>query len=133
MRQPRGVASDAPSPLLTVLIPVHNRLTCLVETLTRLRECLTPQVEVVVVDDASADGTAAAVADLFPECRVLRLPQRGGPAVARNAGLQIARGRYYRSLPSNAMACFIPRSSPEGSRYCWSTSAVTTISTTLTA
>jgi glycosyltransferase involved in cell wall biosynthesis len=50
------------------------------------------QYEIIVVDDASTDGTAslakAAGADV-----VLTIAH-GGPAVARNAGLQVARGEF---------------------------------------
>lgn len=91
-------------PLLTILIPVHNRLGCLTETLNHLRRWLDSRVEVLIVDDCSSDGTADAIEALFPEMRVLRRPLRQGPAVARNAGLEAARGRYFLPLDSD---CFI--------------------------
>lgn len=45
--------------------------------------------EVVIVDDASPDADYALVQD--PRFRILRLPQNGGPAAARNAGAAAAR------------------------------------------
>src|SRR5205823_3162308 len=45
----------------------------------------TPAGEVVVVDDASTDATAATARDAG--ARVVRLERAGGPAAARNAGV----------------------------------------------
>ena len=50
-------------------------------------------VEVIVVDDASDDGTAACLASLAaaePNLRVLRQPRNTGPAAARNRALDLA-------------------------------------------
>jgi N-acetylglucosaminyl-diphospho-decaprenol L-rhamnosyltransferase len=47
------------------------------------------EVDVVVVDNASTDGSAELVEELFPQARVLRSPNRGF-AYGNNRGLEIA-------------------------------------------
>ncbi|MEV6298625.1 glycosyltransferase family A protein [Actinoplanes sp. NPDC051861] len=56
-----------------------------------------PDLEIIVVDDASGadyDTVLAAAADLDPRVRVIRLDANGGTYAARNAGLAAARGEY---------------------------------------
>ncbi|MBS1878049.1 MAG: polysaccharide deacetylase family protein [Actinobacteria bacterium] len=83
------------SPALSVVIPTFNRR-------ERLRGCLQAlerqtqdpaSFEVVIADDGSTDGTAAAVAALEPpfELRLLELSKRGKSG-ALNAALEVARG-----------------------------------------
>jgi GT2 family glycosyltransferase len=60
------------------------------------------RVETVLVDNASADGTAEAVADEFPDTRVIRLSRNEGLA-SRNHGLRVARGRLRMFLDSDAL------------------------------
>ena len=57
--------------------------------------------ELIVVDNASTDGTAAAVAALAPDARVLVQASNGGFARGNNAGLAAARGRYLLLLNSD--------------------------------
>jgi hypothetical protein len=57
--------------------------------------------ELLLVDNASADGTAAAVAEAFPAAEIVRLPRNVGVA-ARNEGLRRARGRTRMFLDSDA-------------------------------
>ena len=51
-------------------------------------------VEAVVVDNASTDGSAAAVTDEFPQVTVLREPANMGYGRAANIGLERCRGRF---------------------------------------
>ena len=62
--------------------------------------------ELILVDDASPDGTAAALDSLRAKygadwIRVLRLPVNSGPATARNAGWDAAREKYVAFLDAD--------------------------------
>ena len=46
-------------PTVTVVIPTHNRVNLLAEAVASVLAELTVPLQVVVVDDASSDGTAA--------------------------------------------------------------------------
>jgi N-acetylglucosaminyl-diphospho-decaprenol L-rhamnosyltransferase len=58
--------------------------------------------EVIVVDNASTDGTAEMVAERFPHVQVLRLPENRGFGAGNNEGMRIAAGRYFILLNSDA-------------------------------
>ncbi|MBI5837522.1 MAG: glycosyltransferase [Candidatus Eisenbacteria bacterium] len=84
-------------PFVTVVVPTHNRR----ELLERLLDSLAAQAypsdrfEVLVMDNASSDGTAAMVESRVPGAvHALRLvPQNNrGPALSRHNGLRMARG-----------------------------------------
>src|SRR3954454_2066366 len=85
-----------PVPEVSVVIPTRNRW----ELLSRhaLASALAQEgveVEVVVVDDASDDGSEErleAVAD--PRIRMLFREEQGGQAVALNDGIEAARGKW---------------------------------------
>ena len=78
------------APRISVVVPVYNDATHLPECLAALQRAATADTEIIVVDDASTDGSAARA-----ECagvRVLRLPHNAGPGGARNQGAALARG-----------------------------------------
>jgi hypothetical protein len=62
--------------------------------LESLEATLPMSSEVLVVDDASRDGTQRMVADDFPHFRLLRNQARVGLPAALNQGLRAARGAY---------------------------------------
>lgn len=53
-----------------------------------------PSLEVIVIDNASSDGSAQMVAECFPEVKLVANSENRGFGAACNQGLQIARGRY---------------------------------------
>jgi glycosyltransferase involved in cell wall biosynthesis len=80
------------TPEVTVIIATHSRPTLLPAAVESAKAAGT-NVEIVVVDDASCDDTAAVCAGLAG-INYLRLEQNLGVAGARNAGLLRSRGRY---------------------------------------
>lgn len=77
-------------PALSVVIPAWNSAAILPGTLERIRPQLADGDELIVVDDASTDDTAA-VAER-EGARVVRLESNSGPALARTRGAEAARG-----------------------------------------
>jgi len=77
---------------VTVVIATRDRREELTRTLHRL-DALPERPDVIVVDNASADGTAAEVGRAFPRMRVVRLDRNRG-AAARNVGVESARTPY---------------------------------------
>ncbi|HTM25385.1 MAG TPA: glycosyltransferase family 2 protein [Vicinamibacterales bacterium] len=58
--------------------------------------------DIVVVDNASTDGSAAAAA-AFPGVRVVGLPRNAGFAAANNAGIRATRGEFLLLLNSDTL------------------------------
>lgn len=57
--------------------------------------------EVIVVDDASDDGSAELVRELFPEVRLIVNRRNLGPAAAKNIGVAQAQGRFVAFLDND--------------------------------
>jgi GT2 family glycosyltransferase len=75
-----------------VVIATRNRVTELCRTLRRLAE-LPERPPIIVVDNASSDGTPAAVRRQYPAAQVISLERNLG-ACARNVGVAWAGTRY---------------------------------------
>jgi GT2 family glycosyltransferase len=76
---------------LSVVVVTYNGREAVERCLPRLAEQLGDGDELVVVDNASRDGTAEAVARVAPEARVLRSERNLGFAGGANAGAGMAR------------------------------------------
>jgi glycosyltransferase involved in cell wall biosynthesis len=83
---------------VTVLIPAYNAEPFLEVAVNTVRSQSVDVEEILVVDDGSADGTAAVAERLG--ARVIR-GRRGGPAAARNAGLAVAKGEWIATLDAD--------------------------------
>lgn len=81
-----------PEPRVTVVVLTHNRREQVLRTVAALR-LLAEQPPIVVVDNASGDGTAQALRERFPDVTVIRSRENLG-ASARNLGAQAARTPY---------------------------------------
>ncbi len=79
-----------PPPRISIVIPTHNGAARLAACLQSLRSSsLTPH-EIIVVDDASSDGSAD-IASQY-RCCVVRVDENIGAARAKNRGAHIATG-----------------------------------------
>lgn len=79
--------------LLTVIVPVYNEVATIGQVLSRLTACPLP-MEIVVVDDASTDGTQS-VLELWqsaPGIRLIFKQQNAGKGAAIRTGLSESRG-----------------------------------------
>jgi glycosyltransferase involved in cell wall biosynthesis len=78
-------------------MPAYNSAETLLDSAQSVLDQTYADLELVVADDASTDATPALLAELSARdarVRVVRLGGRSGPAAARNAALDAARGRY---------------------------------------
>ncbi len=87
-------------PLVTVIIPTHNRLALVREALDSVAEQTVRDFEVIVVDDGSTDGTAQGITEHPTQPRIIR-QSRQGPAAARDRGIQEARADIIAFLDSD--------------------------------
>lgn len=76
----------------SIVVPVHDRAGLTRDCLDAVLAELPPDCELVVVDDASGDGTPGLLAGYGEAIRVLTMPQNVGYAAACNAGAAAAAG-----------------------------------------
>jgi glycosyltransferase involved in cell wall biosynthesis len=88
------------APSVSVVIPTFERRRSVIEAVRSALAQTRGDVEVIVVDDGSTDGTAAAVGAIDGRVKVARRPN-GGPAAARNTGIRQARAPVLAFLDSD--------------------------------
>jgi glycosyltransferase involved in cell wall biosynthesis len=85
--------------LVSIVIPAYNSAEFIPETLEAcLAQSYSP-IEIVVVDDGSSDDTLAIVRS-YESLRVIQ-QDNSGPAIARNTGVQAAKGEYIQFCDSD--------------------------------
>ena len=92
----------AESPAVSVIIPSFNRAATLPRAIDSVLKQSFDDLELIVVDDASTDGTEAVVQQFHDDrVRYLRHSKNRFAAAARNTGMQAARGEYIAFLDSD--------------------------------
>ena len=82
-------------PSISVVIPAYNRADTIGLAVGSVLRQTVGDIEVIVVDDASSDGTVAALEAIGDErLRVIRHARNAGGAAARNTGLRAATGDW---------------------------------------
>jgi glycosyltransferase involved in cell wall biosynthesis len=83
--------------LVSVIVPAFRCADTIAASLRSIQDQTWRNLEILVVDDASPDDTAAVVAELAaqdPRIRLVRLSENGGAYVARNTALAQAAGEF---------------------------------------
>lgn len=99
--------SAAPLPDVTVLIPVHNGLPYLERAIRSIMTQTLRNIEILVIDDASSDGSPAVLARLAaedPRIRVETLPTNYKLPRALNHGLTLARAPLIARMDADDIA-----------------------------
>jgi glycosyltransferase involved in cell wall biosynthesis len=109
-------------PRTSFIIPTYNRIRLLPRAVESILAQTEQDFEILIIDDASSDGTEAMVKERFPDPRIryVRLEENTGADNARNHGLDLARGDVVAFLDSddeilpNALSRILPVSKEYG-------------------
>lgn len=81
---------------ISVIVPVYNSIDCLEKCARSLCAQTYTDLEILLIDDGSTDGTAELVEELAKTDSRIRTyhKENGGASSARNAGIALATGEY---------------------------------------
>jgi GT2 family glycosyltransferase len=97
-----GQSPDGPAPDLSVVIVNWNTRELIRNCLASLaRHLLGVDHEVIVVDNASHDGSPEMIAADFPDVRLIRNAENVGFGAANNQAMRLARGKWFLLLNSD--------------------------------
>lgn len=90
--------------LVSIITPAYKCACVVEETIRSVLDQTYPNWEMLVVDDCSPDNTRDVLrgwTQVDSRVRLIEQPENGGPAMARNAGLELAQGRWIAFLDSD--------------------------------
>jgi glycosyltransferase involved in cell wall biosynthesis len=84
------------APLISIIIPTHNRPVFLANAITSVRQQTYGNWELIIIDDGSAAGCYEALkrANQAAKIHWLRHDKAQGPGYARRTGIEAAKGEY---------------------------------------
>ena len=90
-------------PLVSVIVPVYNTEKYLLQCINSLRKQTLRNIEIIIVDDGSTDGSNNICKALAAEDSRIRLTEQAhkGTAAARNQGIDLARSQYIMFVDSD--------------------------------
>lgn len=97
--------SDASGPTVSVIVPCFNARPWLAQCLRSVLDQDYEPIEVLVVDDASEDGSAELAASFGERVAVVRHSERRGGAAARNEGFRRSTGEFVQWLDADDLLC----------------------------
>jgi dolichyl-phosphate beta-glucosyltransferase len=110
-RDRRSAPTSQPACALSIIIPAYNEADRLPTSLAALRDycAARPDVEVILVDDGSTDGTAEVAQEWLAGMRgrVVRLPRNQGKGGALRAGVLAAAGATVMLMDADLSGCLL--------------------------
>lgn len=110
VRRERHISQEPPSlkrhPLVSVLIPAHNEEETIADAVHSIFSNHYGNLEVIVINDASTDGTEAVLQELlqeYPRLRLLHLRKNMGKAHGLNLALAMSHGEIIVTLDADSM------------------------------
>ena len=97
------------TPLVSVYMPTKNRINLLKKALKSVLEQSYPNIELLIVDDGSTDGTFTYLTELMhsmPQLRAFRHEKSIGACAARNLAIKHAKGVFITGLDDDDL--FLP-------------------------
>ena len=88
-------------PKVSVIIPTYNRLPMLKEAVDSVLAQDFEDLELIVVDDGSTDGTAEEMKEYRGRVKLIEHTENRGVSAARNRGILHAKGKYIAFLDSD--------------------------------
>lgn len=89
-------------PLVSFFLATYNRKDEVLKTLGKIYEQSYRPIEVIIVDNGSADDTCLNIKDKFPEVKCIRLDENVGGVAARNIACRKSTGKYLVSLDDDS-------------------------------
>ena len=93
---------SAPLPRVAAVVVNYNGKEVTLQAVESLRKMAYPNFDLVVLDNASTDGSVEAVRERFPDARVIALDSRTGKAENDSTLLAEAKGEYCLLLNEDA-------------------------------
>ena len=89
---------------VSVIIPAFNAANTIIRAIDSVRQQNIGPIEIIVIDDGSADRTFDVVRDNIADgenIKILKMQQNIGVSAARNTGIRIAQGKYLAFLDAD--------------------------------
>ena len=89
--------------LVSAIVLSYNRKEDTLKCLESLNKQSYPNIEIVILDNGSKDGSADAIAESFPKYTLIRMPKNYGDWEGRDIGLRNCHGNYIVCIDNDAI------------------------------
>ncbi|MEI2311408.1 glycosyltransferase family 2 protein [Bacillus nitratireducens] len=99
----RGIEREF-QPLVSIVTPSYNASSFIKETIQSVQSQTYKNWEMIIIDDVSKDNTCELIKEEIKKdsrIRLIELQENGGPAIARNTGINNAKAKYVAFLDSD--------------------------------
>ena len=90
--------------MISIIVPIYNCRDYIKKTIDSIKKQTLNDFEVLLVNDKSNDGSVSVIKDLIKDdarFKLISLDKNSGAAVARNIGIENAKGQYIAFLDSD--------------------------------